>query len=160
MLIAALTLLVLALAIAGPASAAKPCWREVLDDWTDNARLDKEYEIRCYDQALENLPGDIRDYTDAFDQISDARQAALRGDDLDRQTSEFGAPGGNDDDPDASGDGPLDTALGVGSGDSDSIPIPLLVLAGLAGLLMTAGAAGLLARKLQARRANTLEPPE
>jgi hypothetical protein len=156
LLIAALTLLVLALAMGGPATAAKPCWRTVLDDWTDDTRLDKKYSIACYDEALENLPADLRDYTDAFDQISNARQAALRGDD-DRELS--GAGGGSND-PDDSGGGPLDDVLGAGNGSSDSIPLPLLILAGLAGLLMAAGGAGLLARKLQARRAGPPEPPE
>jgi hypothetical protein len=145
------TLLVLAFATAGPATAAKPCWRLVLDDWTDNTRLNKTYPIRCYDEALENLPEDIVSYTDAYDQISDARQAALRGDDLDRGPTgvEDSAGGG---DPDDDGDGPLGDLLGVGSGNSDSIPVPLLILGVLAALLMAAGGAGLLARRLQARR--------
>jgi hypothetical protein len=157
-LIATLTLLVLALATGGPASAAKPCWRQVLDDWTDNTRLNKTYPISCYNEALENLPEDIVSYTDAYDHISDARQRALRGDDLDRDVSSANPGGGND--PDDSGGGPLDEVLGIGSGGSDSIPIPLLILAGLAALLMAAGAAGLLARKLQARRPGGPAPPE
>ncbi len=151
-------MLLIALAMGAPASAAKPCWRQVLDDWTDNTRLNKTYEIRCYNEALENLPEDIVSYTDAYDQISDARQAALRGGDLDREasSSDPGAAGG---DPDDSGGGPLDDVLGVGSGSSDSIPLPLLILGGLAALLMAAGGAGLLARKLQARRAGPPAPP-
>jgi hypothetical protein len=123
----------------------------VLDDWTDNTRLNKTYPIRCYDEALENLPEDIVSYTDAYDQISDARQAALRGDDLDRGTESNNPAGGGD--PDDDGDGPLGDLLGIGSGSSDSIPLPLLILGILAALLMAAGGAGLLARKLQARRA-------
>jgi hypothetical protein len=124
----------------------------VLDDWTDNTRLNKTYPIRCYDEALENLPEDIVSYTDAYDQISDARQAALRGDGLERGT-EANDPGAGGGDPDDDGDGPLGDLLGIGSGSSDSIPVPLLILGVLAALLMAAGGAGLLARKLQARRA-------
>jgi hypothetical protein len=148
--IAAVTLLAMTFATAGPAAGAKPCWRQVLDDWTDNTRLNKTYPIRCYDEALENLPEDIVSYTDAYDQISDARQAALRGGGLDRET-QGNEPGAGD--PDDDDGGPLDTLFGIGSDSSDSIPLPLLILGILAALLMAAGAAGLLARKLQARRA-------
>jgi hypothetical protein len=155
------TLLLLALSTASPASAAKPCWRQVLDDWTKDSRLDKTYSIACYDAALENLPNDIADYTDAFDQISNARQAELRR--KDRQTSgvdsSSGGGGGGGNDPGGSDGGVIGDLLGIGSGDSGSIPLPLLILAGLAGLLMAAGAAGLLARKLQTRRAGPHIPP-
>jgi hypothetical protein len=147
-LIAALTVLVLALAMGGPAVAAKGCGSAVLDDWTQDSRLNKTYRIECYDQALENLPNDVADYTDAFDQISDARQDALQGDRA--LASRFG---GGDDDPGGGSDGGVvDDVLGVGTGSSDSIPLPLIILGALAGLLMAAGGAGLLARKLQARR--------
>jgi hypothetical protein len=145
-LIAVLALVLVALATAAPATAAKPCWRQVLDDWTDNTRLNKTYPISCYDSALKNLPEDIVSYTDAYDHIANARQDALQGD---RTPSGFG---GDDDDPDAGG-GPLGDALGAGTDSADSVPVPLLILGGLAALLMAAGAAGLLSRKLQARRA-------
>jgi hypothetical protein len=148
-LIAVSALLLVALATAGPATAAEPCWRQVVDDWTDNTRLNGTYPISCYDSALKNLPEDIVSYTDAYDQIATARQDALQGD---RVPSAFG---GNDDDPDAGGSsgGPLGDVLGAGTDSADSVPLPLLILGGLAGLLMAAGAAGLLSRKLQARRA-------
>jgi hypothetical protein len=151
-LLAALTLLFLALAMGAPASAAKPCWRVILDDWTDNTNLDGTYSIDCYDQALANIPGDLRDYTDAYDQIANARQDALQDD---RRTSGVGA-GGSDDPGDSDGG----VIVGAGSGDSGSIPLPLIILGALAGLLMAAGGAGLLARKLQARRAGPPGPPE
>jgi hypothetical protein len=137
--------LALALAMAGPATAAKPCWRVILDDWTDNTKIDGTYSIACYDKALANIPGDLKDYTDAYDQIANARQDALREGDL-REPSIGGGPGSND--PDGS-DGVI---VGAGNGDSSSIPLPLIILGALAGLLMAAGGAGLLARKLQARR--------
>jgi hypothetical protein len=160
-LLAVLIVLVVALAMGGPASAAKPCWRVILDDWTDNTRLDKVYSIACYDAALTNIPGDLKDYTDAYDQIANARQAALRGDpDRRLQQSEGGAAAGSDDDPGGSDGGVVDDVLGAGSGDSGSIPLPLIILGVLAGLLMAAGAAGLLARKLQARRAGPPTTPQ
>jgi hypothetical protein len=150
--VAALTLLVVALAQAGPSVAAQPCWRDVIDEWTEKQRVSTTYPIQCYNQALENLPNDIEDYTDAADQISQARQDALRGDDLVRSPS-----GAGDDDP---GDGgPIGSVLDSGTGDSSSVPLPLVILGILAALLMAAGGAGLLARKLQARRAGPPEPP-
>jgi hypothetical protein len=160
-LLAVLIVLVVAFAMGSPASAAKPCWRVILDDWTDNSRIDKVYSIACYDAALANLPGDLEDYTDAADQIANARQAALRGDpDRRLQQSEGGAAAGGNDDPGGSDGGVVDDVLGAGSGDSGSIPLPLIILGVLAGLLMAAGAAGLLARKLQARRAGPPTTPQ
>jgi hypothetical protein len=154
-LLAVAALVLVALATASPATAAKPCWRQVLDDWTDNTKLNRTYPIACYDTALKNLPEDIVSYTDAYDQISNARQDALQGD---RVLS----GSGGDDDPDAGGGGggPLADLLGAGTDSADSIPLPLLILGGLATLLMAAGGAGLLSRKLQARRAAGIEPPE
>jgi hypothetical protein len=56
--------------------------------------------------------------------------------------------------PGDSGTGFLNQAVGkLGSNKADTVPVPLLVLAGLAVLLVAAGAAGLIARRLQARRA-------
>ena len=154
-LVAFATASLVALATASPAAAAKPCWREVLDDWTDNTKLNRTYPIECYDQALKNLPEDIVSYTDAYDRIANARQDALQGDRV------LSGSGGDDDDPGGGdGGGPLGDILGLGTDSADSIPLPLLILGALAGLLMTAGGAGLLSRKLQARRAAGPEPPE
>ena len=127
----------------------------MIDEWTDKQRVSTTYPIECYNQALENLPNDIRDYTDAYDEISQARQDALRGGD--RFPAGVGS-GGDDDDPGNDG-GVINDVLGAGSGDSGSIPLPLLILGVLAALLMAAGGVGLLARKLQARRAGPPEPP-
>jgi hypothetical protein len=53
-------------------------------------------------------------------------------------------PGDDEDDPEVIGD--VDTTR------SDSLPLPLLVLAGLALLVVAAGTAAYLVRRLQARR--------
>jgi len=56
-------------------------------------------------------------------------------------------------DAEAAGSGPIDELFDQGRPErADSIPVPLLVLAGLALLLLAAGAAGFIARRLQARR--------
>ena len=43
----------------------------------------------------------------------------------------------------------------VGADDPSSIPLPLLILGGLALLLVAAGAAGLIAKRIQSRRPGT-----
>ncbi len=84
-----------ALSTASPAGAATPCGKKVLADWFDNGRIDRLYPLNCYEEAIDAIPDDLRDYADAEDVITRALQAALNGN---------LAPGGadptpNDDDP-------------------------------------------------------------
>lgn len=148
---------VVALTTAAPANAATACGKKVLADWFDNGRIDRLYPLNCYEEAIDAIPDDLRDYADAEDVITRALQAALRGD---------LAPGGRDptpgDDPDlpSSGGGNSDDGSG-GTGNSDnpqaapgvdtsgpsSIPIPLLVLGGMSLALLAAGGLGYLSRR-------------
>jgi hypothetical protein len=60
------------------------------------------------------------------------------------------------------GNGVLGEAVdSLGSGSANSIPVPLLIIGGLALLLLAAGGAGLVARRLNARkgRPESFEPP-
>jgi hypothetical protein len=116
-----------------PASAAKPCWERVLDDWSDNASIDRPFSVACLQQALDRAPEDIRAYSDIEDQI----RQALR-DTVVRRPQSSG-----------SAEGPIDQALSVDTNDARSIPLPLLVLAGCASALIIAGAAGMAVRKLR-----------
>jgi hypothetical protein len=50
------------------------------------------------------------------------------------------------------GGGPVKDLITAGSDDATSIPIPLIILAGIAALLMAAGAASLIAKRAQRRR--------
>ena len=84
-----------ALSTASPAGAATECGKKVLADWFDNGRIDRLYPLNCYEEAIDAIPDDLRDYADAEDVITRALQAALNGN---------LAPGGadptpNDDDP-------------------------------------------------------------
>ncbi|HWN20847.1 MAG TPA: hypothetical protein VNP93_02640 [Gaiellaceae bacterium] len=162
---------VLVLTVAGPASAAASCGKKVIDDWYDNGRVDGSYPLHCYDDAIDALPRDVRDYSSAKDDIERALQARMNGQGAPPATSDP-TPGESEpgDDPDGPGettgasgsDGPSKPGdeSGVpeaGAGDVDtasssSVPVPLLVLAGLALLLVAAGSIGYLARRLQARR--------
>ena len=167
------------LAVASPAGAASSCGRAVIDDWYDNGRVDGTYALHCYDDAIDTLPRDVRDYSSAKDDIQRALQARKRGEAAPPATTDptpgdetqhlgrpeapaapsggSGTPGGRDTERAA---GPTDDACNSEAGgaidaESDSassVPIPLLILAGLALLLVAAGCAGYVVRRIQARR--------
>ena len=165
------------LVVAAPAGAAQSCGRAVIDDWYDNGRVDGTYALHCYDDAIEILPRDVRDYSSAKDDIQRALQAAQRGEDAPPARTDP-TPGGLStlpEDPEeptetettetlpstgpTDGDDGVDTTAVGAIDDTDSassVPIPLLILAGLALLLIAAGTAGYVIRRLQARR---LPPP-
>ena len=150
----------------------------MINDWYDNGRMDRDYSIACYQQALQHLPPDVREYADAQDVIGRALTAAIA---RQGKNAQSGSPtdttnqnvtpvvsnngGGGPSDPNNPGEvGPTgDNGSGgkslfakafdrLGPGNANSIPIPLIVLGSLALLLLAAGAAGMVARRLQERR--------
>lgn len=162
-------------------SASTPCWKVLINDWYDG-RIDHTYPVHCYKEALKHLPTDVRTYSDAYDVISRALAAATHGKKHVSQNTAVPPPPGNGGGgggsggagggttPKGKGGGSGVSTTGVnttggsqsifgqatgklGSNSASSLPIPLLVLAGLALLLVAAGAAGLLARRVQAKRA-------
>ncbi|HEY6055375.1 MAG TPA: hypothetical protein VIU86_15700 [Gaiellaceae bacterium] len=177
-LLASLGLLVLTAASVPAASAttsaakAAPCWKKLITDWYDG-RIDHSYPVHCYRDALKHLPQDVRTYSDAYDVISRALASATRGKKHVDQNALIPPPGPNDGGKGGGGSGQsggggsagtgssgggdsgfLNQAVGkLGSNRADTVPVPLLVLAGLAVLLVAAGGAGLLARRVQTRRA-------
>jgi hypothetical protein len=180
--IASLRLLALLVALTGDfalttpatATAAKPCWKRIVDDWYDNERIDGSYSQKCYAEAERNIPQDLRDYSDLPGEIARARQRDLRDQPADPgkatrvvqgigpvdEKNDDGKGGGNNSGGKSATGGPIGAVLdAAGPSSADSPPIPLLVLAGLALLLVAAGGAGLLSRRLQARRARTGPPP-
>jgi hypothetical protein len=113
------------------------------------------------------VPEDIRAYSDFEDRIDDAMRArAIQsagggGNPTPPEQTTTGGNGSSKPQPepqpkaDGSGprdEGPISAVLSTGTNDANSIPLPLIILAGLALLLMAAGATGLVARKVQARR--------
>jgi cobalamin biosynthesis Mg chelatase CobN len=72
---AALLATVLLAAQVGPAAAATPCWKKLLNDWYDG-RIDNVYPVSCYEQTLKHLPEDISVYSSARDDILRALQTA------------------------------------------------------------------------------------
>jgi cobalamin biosynthesis Mg chelatase CobN len=165
---------------AGPAAAAKSCGRAVIDDWYEDGRVDGTYALHCYDDAIENLPRDVRDYSSAKEDIQRALQARKRGDDAppaqtdptpgdDGSSSSGGGTSGGSGGSGTPGAGetPTETTAPTNGGDegggteaagptdtdsASSVPIPLLILAGLALLLIAGGTAGYLIRRYQSRR--------
>ena len=143
---------VLALAVSAPsASAQTPCWKQIQDDWVDDGIIQGVYPLHCYGEAIKHVPNDLAQYTGIIDDITAARQQAARGV---RTTQAHG--GGQSRSEPTSNDpssGVYNSALDkLGPTNSDSMPLPLLILAGLALMMVAAGAAGLATRHLRARK--------
>jgi hypothetical protein len=146
---------------ASPAAAATPCWKALLNDWYDG-RIDHTYAVHCYQDALHHLPADVQTYSSAHDDIERALQSAIAQEKKAGQTvgpnslvtpatttgttTTTAEPGRQ---PDKGLGGVADQ---LNPSSADSLPVPLLVLAGLAILLVAAGAAGLVAKRIQARK--------
>jgi hypothetical protein len=167
----ALAALIVALTASGGAAAATPCWEKVINDWTGDKHIDKTYRAACYDKAIAKLPTDLRYYSDAPETIQAAKEDMLRAQQARRlQVHEPGAEGSSssndpgtqsatsDETKKSDGDSPLGAALNWGPSAAGDVPVPLLIIAFLALLLMGAGAAGLINRRLHERRAGG--PPE
>jgi hypothetical protein len=143
---------VLALAVGAPSASAKsPCWRVVLNDWVDDGRIQGTYPLHCYREAIAHVQEDMRVYSSVVDDIQAARQLAARKNFRTTQSVKSRpTQSATERDPDralfAQGFDKL------GPRNSDSVPLPLLILAGLSLLLIAAGAAGLVSRRLRSRR--------
>jgi hypothetical protein len=126
----------------GAAATSPRCGAAVLKDWSDG-KLDRTYPVRCYQDALDRMPEDMRSYTSAPDDIQRALLARLRqgrtNGSGDRQT------------------GARREALSAGVDEvarSTGIPRPLVALGVIGIALLAAGSGGLVARLLKARAAN------
>lgn len=184
------------LVAAGPAAAAKPCWRNLIDDWYDG-RIDKVYPADCYREAMKHAGEDVKTYSSLPADLTRALQSAIRtgngnpvvpaggkGRHVTRKTQVRTKPKAGKQGPKATKTtrtgrtkrNALPTVLpgrqkpkgffgrvldAVGPNNADSIPLPLIFLAGLALVLTAAGAAGMVTRRVQARRAGgeATKPP-
>lgn len=140
-LVTALAALVAAFAAATSASAAQPCADAILADWLDDSRIDRVYALPCYEAAIDAIPQDIEDYTDAADVIARAFQSAA-GRRLERGL-----------------EGPVPASAGtpasvppVDASSSTAVPVPILVLAGMSLTLLAAGGFGYVARRRREQR--------
>jgi hypothetical protein len=166
-----LTALATALSACGSSSAATPCWKSVLSDWSNHRLGQTTYAISCYDQAINHLTPDLLYYSDAPDAIHAAKLAAIDKRQA-RHTAGLGSGASSSGGGGTSGGGggtsgggsdntggpasPMSKVLG--SSSADSVPVPLLIVAGLAILLLAAGAVGVANRHVQARRVTPDDP--
>jgi len=148
LLVVVATALALATGPSPASAAAKPCWRQVLQDWT-NGGIQARYRASCYAEALQNLPTDVRLYSDAGDEIRRAMLSVLR----EGPTSGGGAGQGRAAEPRS-----LET-LTPQEADRGARKLPLPILAALT-LALTLLAAGVVGR-LRSRRvaARSAHPP-
>jgi hypothetical protein len=150
LLVVAATVLV-ALAVPGTAMASE-CGDKVLADWFDNGRIDRIYQAHCYEEAIDSIPADLRDYANAEEIISRALQASLRGE-LDdggpdpTPGDDRSPPGSTPGDPTDPTDPNTEAAPEVDTTGISSVPIPLVVLGGMSIALLAAGGLGYLSRR-------------
>jgi hypothetical protein len=106
------------LALPAASTAATPCWKSVITDWSHDQHVDGRYSTACIRQAMQNAPTDLKIYSTLEDDL----QAALQKRSARRLSG-------------------VHTSAAVVSPDGSSPLSPLVfVLAGLGGLVLLAGA--------------------
>jgi hypothetical protein len=128
----------LALSVA-PAVAASPCGDRVIADWSDNGRIDRVYALECYQDAIDAIPVDLRDYTNAADVIARALTAASR------QAPPSGGDGSRSTDP-------FDAVPVADTSSASSLPLPLILVVAISVLVLAAGVASHFTRRHRASR--------
>ena len=77
-----LAVLAIVLFLAPPLTSSSPaataCAHQILRDWSADGHVTKKYALPCYEEAIDALPTDIRDYTNAEDVITRALSSAVR----------------------------------------------------------------------------------
>ena len=136
----ALAVLASALALVGsatPAGAVTPCGEQVVEDWRDNRRIDRLYDLHCYEEGIDAIPLELRDYTDAEDVIRQAylsRGGARRPPEPPRSEQDDQPP-------------PPEVVPTINTSGTTDVPFQVLVLGALALVLLGAGALGYVARR-------------
>ena len=169
--IAAVAFTLLAAPSPGSAASLDACAQRVIRDWYTGGRIDHVYPLACYRAAIRALPDDVLQYSNADQDIRRALAFARRGrnDPGDRSTSseQPSRPTSTSKPPRSAAPPPrpapvvpprpAPVANEAASPVSDapivaetrssatSVPIPILVLAALAGVLLTAAGVGWLA---------------
>ena len=133
--------LLAALVVPIGASAAPPCADAILADWLDDSRIDRVYALPCYEAAIDTIPQDIEDYTDAADVIARAFQR-VAGRRLERTLEGPVAPGAV----------PPAVTPPVDASSSTAVPIPIIALGGMSLALLAAGGFGYLSRRRRESR--------
>jgi hypothetical protein len=150
------------------AHAGTPCWRQVINDWTADGKIDRQYSKACLRQAYRHVPEDLGDYSSIRDDIS----AALIGSAGVKNGLNKGGGGGA---------GPGGTAGKLSAKEaqrraevavpdagtpqsipdtSHTIPVPLLILAGITLAALLAAASPPLIKRLRTRFPRTRPAPQ
>jgi len=131
---------------AGSAAAGKSCSDRIIDDWYVDNTINGQYSAACYRQALGRVNDQMRIYSNLPDELERGLRVAITRGVLGTKTTitqQSRSTAGH------KGSGPIQRVLGeLGPDRADSIPIPLMILAGVALLLIAAGAASALVRRL------------
>jgi hypothetical protein len=143
------------------------CSAALIHDWYVDGRIDHTYQVHCYREALQSIPEDQIIYGTLREDLTRALQSAIRQHDGNVSGGTPVVPPGGGGPTDPSGGAPSDKNEGfitrvarkLGPDTADSIPVPLLVLGGLALLLMAAAGVSFITRRVQAKRADTDQPP-
>jgi hypothetical protein len=133
---------------AAPARATTVCGKQVVEDWRDNGRIDRLYKLHCYEEAIDAIPPELRDYTNAVDVI---RQAYLS-----RTGTSLSPPPGEGPPSNPGVEPPPDETPTINTSGTTDIPLPVYVLGALALVLLGAGALGYVSRR---RSRGDDEPP-
>ena len=173
--------LLLAVLLPGRAAAATPCWKQVLNDWS-NGRAIGTYPLHCYRDAIRRLPEDLRDYSSASDDIEAALQAQIakrnvRIPQIIPNGSSSNSGNGSSSNKQANktqesttrpadgADLPTRSAYrkaidNLGTSNADAVPVPLLVLASLGAFLLLLAAALAGTKRVRAiRESQRRRPP-
>ena len=153
------------------ASAKTPsCADQVIADWYDDGRVGKIYPLHCYRDAIAKLPPDVLDYSNAKEEIGRALAFAKQGKPdpggtdptppttsstststtptKTTKTSTTKTTKTSTTKTTTTGTGTTATTSTTDTSGPSSVPVPLLVLGGLAVLLLAAGTAGYLRRRM------------
>jgi hypothetical protein len=130
----ALVASVCVLAASAQPAFASPCGTRVLKDWSDNSRIDGTYQLHCYQDAVDALPQDLLDYSDAADVIGRAfRDAGGRQIQIARKPPNEQSK--------------IATPDVTNASSPSSFPVPLIVLTIVALALLAAGGYGYVSRR-------------
>lgn len=144
------------LAVAPPsAPAAEVCWKVLVNDYWADGRLDRTYSVSCFREAIGKLPPDVREYSDAQDDLRRALAATVRDrydrtDDVPETPRPEPSAAPLDGKPPA---GIFDEALDrVAPKNAESVPVQVIVLGALVLLLLGSAGVSRLNAYLQTRR--------
>jgi hypothetical protein len=121
------------LLVSSTAAAAQQCRNQVIADWSDNGRVDRVYPLPCYEEAIDAMPPEVRDYSDAQDSIERALTTAVR-----RKTGNGPQPARKHS---------FQAVAEVDTSGAARVPAPLLLLGALGLGIAATGAFGYLGRR-------------